>query len=79
MLQDVVIGDKIKSYDKCNNKDIFVTVEDVIDGERELFEITLENGQTITCSMEHRFLCEDGNMRPVKDILALGLGIASAF
>ena len=78
-LQDVVIGDKIKSYDKSNNEDIFVSVEDVIDGERELFEITLENGQTITCSMEHRFLCEDGSMKPVKDILSFGLGIASAF
>lgn len=54
-LQDINIGEKI------NSPDGFITVLDKFNnGEKELYEITLESGKTIQCTLDHKFLTENG-------------------
>lgn len=72
MLKEVKIGDKIKAYNTKENSNHYVEVLDAIWGERELFEIVTENGKTLRISMEHKLLCEDCVMRPLKTIIAEG-------
>jgi DNA polymerase-3 subunit alpha len=46
-------------------------------GERELFEITLDNGIVIKCTIDHEFLCADGEKHKLSKILDEGLEILS--
>lgn len=70
-LKDVCIGEKIK----CPNN-IFSTVTNKYDhGIQDVYEITLESGKKIKCSIEHKFLCEDNKQRSLKEILESGLSI----
>jgi hypothetical protein len=67
-IEEVEIGDMILAPSK--NGDIYVEVIDKIDnGEKELFEITLESGRTIECTIDHKFLCSDGIVRPLYEII----------
>lgn len=75
-LDEIVIGDRIKARDVNGEKDHFVDVLDVINGERELYSIELEDDHYIECSMEHKFLCNDGFMRPISEILDKNYKIA---
>ncbi len=43
----------------------------------ELFEITLSDGTTHICSMDHEFVCTDGVKYPVREILRQNLTILS--
>jgi len=57
-----------------------ITVEDqVIDvfstGDKEVFEIEFDNGAKISCTLNHKFLCSDGEFREVKDIFEGGYEI----
>ena len=70
MLFEISVGDKVRAYDKENDKDHFVEVIDKIHGEKELFEVELEDGRKIQCSMDHKFMCEDKKMHPLKEIIA---------
>lgn len=70
MLFQVCVGDKVRAYNVSQNEDHYVEVIDKIHGERELFEVEIEDGRKIHCSMDHKFLCEDTIMRPLKDILS---------
>lgn len=38
-------------------------------GLREVYEVTLENGKKIRCTLDHKFLCSDGKKHSVKEIL----------
>lgn len=69
ILKDVEIGDMVKSYDVSNDKNHFVKVLDVIRGKRGLYEIEIENGRKLRISFDHKLLCEDKVMRPLKDLL----------
>lgn len=40
-------------------------------GDKEVFEVELESGHKIKCSMEHEFLCSDNKKRRLKEILSL--------
>ena len=69
MLKDVNIGDQIKAFDTENNQNHYVLVLDVMKNEKEIFDFEMENGLSIRCSMEHKFLCEhDLKMHPIKEI-----------
>ena len=70
MLFQVVVGDKVRAYNVSQNEDHYAEVIDKVYGERELLEVELEDGRKIQCSMDHKFLCEDKIMRPLKDILS---------
>lgn len=64
LISEINIGDYIKAP---NNE--LVEVIDIIDSYQELYEITLESGKTIKCSLEHKFLCENGEVCCLSEIL----------
>lgn len=69
-LDELVIGDIIKTpdgYSKVLNK--------YESGQKELFEVTLDNGFAIECSLEHKFKCEDGQILPLWQIIEEDLKI----
>lgn len=73
-IKDLKTGEKILAPTKDRNE--YVTVLDKYDhGEQEVFKITLANNATITCTMEHKFLCSDGNIYPLSEILLNNLEI----
>jgi len=76
MLKDLQIGDKILAFDTKNECNIFVEVIDKMKNEKVLYEIELESGHKIRASMDHKFLCEDKQMHPLKDIILNDLKIA---
>jgi len=49
--------------------DIFET------GEKEVFEVQLDNGMVLKCTMEHKFYCADGKEHKLQDILDNNLEI----
>lgn len=75
-LQDVNIGDKVKAPGE-DFVDEFVEVLNVWEREEELYEVELENGKKIKSSLEHKFLCEDGKMRRLKEIIENDLKIVT--
>jgi len=71
-LSNIKKGDRVLAYDTENKKDHFVEVVDIHPNFVELFKIEFEDGRVIECSMDHKFLCEDGKMRAMKNILRGG-------
>lgn len=71
-LKDIKIGDRVKAYDVENDLNHYVEVLDVMSNERELYEVVLEDGKTLRISLEHKLLCEDKKMRPLKEIIENG-------
>jgi len=54
----------------------YIEVLDIFDTEeKECYEITLESGKTITCTMEHKFLCEDNKVYTLETIISKNLKI----
>jgi DNA polymerase-3 subunit alpha len=49
--------------------DIFET------GEKEVYEMELDNGITIKCTMDHKFICDDNKAHTVRDIVENDLNI----
>ena len=76
-LKDVKVGDKVMSYDIDQDLNHFVPVLDVIVGTRELYEVTLEDGKVHRVSMDHKLLCEDLKMRPLREIIEKGYSIVT--
>lgn len=51
------------------NKIVYDEIVEVFEtGEKELYEIKLDNGATIKSTLNHKFLCSDNNFRTIKDI-----------
>ena len=74
LLSEIVIGDYVLA--PTDNEDKFIKVLDVIDcGEKELYEIELDSGDKISCTLDHEFLCSDGKKYCLKDIIELNLEI----
>jgi len=70
LLSELKIGDNIKAPSTDFSENEFVSVVDIIDsGKKELFEIELESGQKIKATMEHKFLCNDGNIHSLFEII----------
>jgi hypothetical protein len=64
LLKELKIGDFV------NSPDGFIEVTDIIDqGLQDVYEIELESGHTINCTMCHKFLCSDGIIRPLYEII----------
>lgn len=75
LLYEVKVGDLVRAYDVQAACDHYVEVKAVHANEVEIHEVTLEDGRVIRCSLEHRLLCEDSIMRPLKDIILNGLRV----
>lgn len=71
-IKDLKVGDEVISTD---NKPIVTTIKDIITRDDELFEFTMDDGSIIKCTMEHKFMCDDGKYYEIKDILRNNLNI----
>jgi DNA polymerase-3 subunit alpha len=75
LLDELEVGDMVLAP-KNETEDEFVEVLDVIDnGVKEVVEVTIEGERKITCTLDHKFLCKDGEKRPLYEILAQDLEI----
>ena len=73
-IKDLKIGDKVLSPGDGNNE--FVEVVNKYDnGEQEVIKVTLEDGKEICCTMEHKFMDENGEISSLRTILEKGLKI----
>lgn len=75
-IEELQKGEFIKAPDNDLNHTEYVEVVDKIDqGKQDIYEIILESGVTIKCTLNHKFLCEDGKIRPLFKILEKNLEI----
>jgi hypothetical protein len=75
-IKDVIPGVYVKSRDEETKEDIFTQVLANHDhGEVPTFKITLEDGQSVECTMHHKFRVEDGRMLPLWYIIQEDLSI----
>ena len=76
-IQNVQPGECVRSRDEETGQDIFVEViANHNHGELELFDVTLETGEEVRCTMNHKFrTIETGEMLPLHQILKDGLSI----
>ncbi len=72
LLFEVQPGDFVKACDVSKDQDHYVEVLAKHESQAELFEVELEDGRVITCSMKHKLLCEDRVMRPLEEIISHG-------
>lgn len=70
-MKDLNLGEMI-----LNENGEYVEVTDVYLNKAELYEITLEDGKTIKASLNHKFLCGDGIIRRLEEIINSDLEIA---
>lgn len=74
LMSDIKIGDYVLG--PTENGDEFLKVLDVIDcGEKELYEVELDTGDKISCTLDHKFLCNDGKKHKLSEILESDLDI----
>jgi len=74
-MSDIKKGDKILAWNTGNKEEHYVSVVDVIASDAELWEIETEDGKKSRSSLEHKYLCEDGEMHPLSEILRKDLRV----
>lgn len=71
LIGEVVVGDEVK----IPNGE-FVKVKDVIEsGNKEVWEFVTETGKSIRCTLDHKFLCGDGKIRTMSEIVEKNLSV----
>jgi len=66
----------LKSYNLETRETFYDECLKVIDtGIQETYKLTLSNGETEECTLEHKFFCTNGKMETVKQIISLDLDI----
>jgi len=74
LLDELNIGDYVKApSDEYNDE--YIEVINIYNNTQELYEITLESGKKIQCSLDHKFLCQDGNKYQLSTIIQRDLSI----
>lgn len=68
-LYEIVEGDLIKCFDVRSRSDQFFPVKSVWKDRKQMFEVETEDGLKIQTSLDHKYLCDDMKMRPLKDIV----------
>jgi DNA polymerase-3 subunit alpha len=69
-MKDLKLGELI-----LNEHGEYIEVTDIYFNKADLYEITLEDGKTIKASLNHKFLCSDGIIRKLGEIIDLDLEI----
>lgn len=72
-LKDLNVGEKI-----LNEKNEFVEVTDIYVNKANLHKVILDDGKEIIASLNHKFLCEDGTIRRLEEIVYLDLKIVTS-
>lgn len=70
-IKDIVQGDSVRSYDEKTGKFKWCTVTSQIktpSAERDKVEILLDNGQTIRCTADHKWLTSNRSWVEAKDL-----------
>jgi hypothetical protein len=68
-LYEVAIGDFVKCFDIATQSDKFFPIKNVWTNRKRMFEVETEDGYKIQTSIDHKYLCEDMQMRSLKDIM----------
>ena len=77
-IKDVIPGVHVRSRDESTKEEIYTkVVANHYHGKIPTFEITLEDGSAVTCTMHHQFRVEDGRMLPLWLILQEDLSIVT--
>jgi len=63
-IEDLNIGDYIFSPDG-----FIRVINKYYNGPKEVFRITLESGKSIECTLDHKFLCDNGEILPLYEII----------
>lgn len=74
-LAEIKQGDKVLSFYLEKEESHFVEVLNIFESESEIFEFEFQNGSIIQCSMDHKFLCKDKKMHPIREILRKNLEV----
>jgi DNA polymerase-3 subunit alpha len=75
-IKDVCSGDVVLSRDEESGEDILIkVVENHYHGKLKLFAITLETGEKVICTINHKFRTKSGMMIPIHQILEQNLEI----
>jgi DNA polymerase-3 subunit alpha len=75
LLSEINIGDMVLAP-KDDKNDHYVEVLDVINtGEKEIYEIELDTGDTLRCTLDHKIMCDDNQMRTLREIIEQDLDI----
>lgn len=69
-IEEVEVGDRVIAFCVKTKKPHIVEVKDTFSHIADLYRVKFQNGIQIDCSMEHKFLCEDMRMRPLKEIIS---------
>lgn len=75
LMDEIRIGDSIDCYDTKTNTRCKTQVVDKIESEAVLYQVEFADGTVLKCSMEHKILCSDLVMRPLKEIIAKNLEV----
>ena len=67
-------GDRIWAP-TSKGKDDWVLVSNIFKKEEEIYKVSFENGLECHTSMEHKYLCEDGEKRPLWEVLEKDLEV----
>lgn len=70
-LEDIQIGDKILDH----HNEYSTVIDKIESGEHELYEFETCTGEIIQCTLSHKFLCEDGKIREIREIVEYGHAI----
>ena len=77
-IQHIDGGEFLKSRDEATGKEIFVEVIQRHDhGVQDLYEVTLDTGETVKCALDHKFRTTDGQMLPLSQIVETGRSIVT--
>lgn len=77
MMSGVKVGDKVKAYDTKRNQDHFVEVGAVYPSKVDVYKVTFDNGRTIEASLNHKFLCQSGEMVALAEIITNGFSVVT--
>lgn len=68
-ITEIKIGDEVETLNTKTLKNEFKRVKNIHFSNSEVYEVFTDSGRKITCSMDHKFLCEDMLMRTLRDII----------
>jgi len=78
-IEDVMPGDMVMTRDEKTGENLRTAVVEKHDhGVLDLFEITLDTGEKVTCTLDHKFRTKCGRMLPLKTIVQMDLEIVTS-
>jgi DNA polymerase-3 subunit alpha len=77
-IREVNSGDIVMTRDEATGNDVFTrVVKRHHNGVKKLYEVVLDTGEKVKCTMDHKFRTTDGRMLPLKEILEQKLSIVT--